>query len=225
MPQWCVLPYTIVPTVSAEISTSGAPIAGESYTLMCSVTGVQSLNATTNFEWRKSDGRLVSSNAVLVFSSLFSSHEGRYTCDATVSSSYLENDFVLSAVKGFIVECKFIGNMICGLNGNATLIMCFSSLAVYSSYSVNWYILGWFLNCWRELHTYVFRHWSRVFKCNHKLWMEGQSWESCVIKCCSDIQPTSFFSWRTLYLPCYSQFTLYWEWISCICSGIFCCSK
>ena len=74
---------------------------------MCSVTQVGSLNATTNFEWRKSDGNLVSSNPVLMFSPLFSTHGGRYTCDVRVSSPYLENDVVLSAVEEFTVEGKF----------------------------------------------------------------------------------------------------------------------
>ena len=96
----------IVPTISVEISTSGTPIVGESYTLMCSVTGVESLNATINFEWRKSDGSLVSSNAVLTFSPLFSSDGGHYICNATVNSPYLENDFVTSAVEDFTVEGK-----------------------------------------------------------------------------------------------------------------------
>ena len=98
----------IVSTVLVQISTSGTPIAGERYTLMCSVTGqgVAFLNATTNFEWWKSDGSLVSSNAVLTFSPLFFSHEGRYTCDATVSSPYLENDLLSSAVE----DISFEGN-------------------------------------------------------------------------------------------------------------------
>ena len=97
-------------TVSAEISTSGTPIVGESYTFMCSVIGVtESLNATTNFEWRDSGGSLVSSNAVLMFSPLFSSHGGLYTCHATVSSPYLDNDLVPSAVEYLTVESKFTG--------------------------------------------------------------------------------------------------------------------
>ena len=94
--------------MSVEISTSGTPKVGESYTLLCTVTGVGSLrNATVTFEWRRSDGSLVSSNADLMFSTLFSSHEGRYTCDVTVSSPYFENDLVTSAVVNVMVEGKF----------------------------------------------------------------------------------------------------------------------
>ena len=90
--------------MSVEISTSGIPIVGKTYTLVCTVTIVGSLNSTTNFEWRKSDGSLVSSNGVLTFSPLFSFHGGHYTCHATVSSPYLENDFATSAVKHFTAE-------------------------------------------------------------------------------------------------------------------------
>ena len=100
-----VLP--IVPPVSVVISTSGTAIVGESYTLMCSVTGVESLNATTNFEWRDSNWNLVSSNAVLTFSPLFSSHGGYYYCVATVSTPYLENDFVYDTREYVSVESKF----------------------------------------------------------------------------------------------------------------------
>ena len=89
------------------ISSSGTPIVGENYTLSCSVTGVVSLNVSINFEWWKSDGSLVSSNAVLTFSPLIFSHGGRYTCDATVSSSYIENDYVASAVEYITVGRKF----------------------------------------------------------------------------------------------------------------------
>ena len=74
---------------------------------MCTVTGVESLKTTTNFEWWDSGGSVVSSNAVLRFSPLLFSHGGRYICDATVSSPYLENDFVSSAVVEFTVEGNF----------------------------------------------------------------------------------------------------------------------
>ena len=94
----------IVPTISVEISTSGTPIVGDSYTLMCTVTGVESLNATTNFEWRKSDGSLVSSDAVLVFRPLYFSDRGHYTCRVRVSAPYLENDLVSSAINDITFE-------------------------------------------------------------------------------------------------------------------------
>ena len=95
----------IVSTVSVEISTSGTPIVGEDYTLMCSVTGdIESLNATTTIEWRDSDGSLVTSNAILTFSPLLFSNRGYYTCRVRVSSPYLENDLVPSAVEDITFE-------------------------------------------------------------------------------------------------------------------------
>ena len=60
---------------------------------MCTVTGLESLNATTNFVWRDDYWNLVSSNAVLTFSPLLSYHEGGYYCIADVSTPFLVNDF------------------------------------------------------------------------------------------------------------------------------------
>ena len=94
----------IAPPISVEISTSGSLIVGESYTLMCFVTGVESLNATINFEWRDNYWNLVSSNAVLTFSPLLFSHGGHYTCRVTVSSPYLENVIVSSAMEVITFE-------------------------------------------------------------------------------------------------------------------------
>ena len=61
---------------------------------MCSVTGLESLNTTINLEWGNKYGNLVSSNAVLTFSPLLSSHGGYYYCLATVSTPYHESDFI-----------------------------------------------------------------------------------------------------------------------------------
>ena len=71
---------------------------------MCSVTGIQSLNATIIFEWRKNDGSLVSSNAVLTFKPLYFSDRGHYTCSVRVNSPYLENVIISSAVEDITFE-------------------------------------------------------------------------------------------------------------------------
>ena len=79
--------------VQAVISTDGTPIAGESFTLTCSI---ESLNIPTNIEWRDSDGIVVSTESNLQFLPLRLSHGEEYTCVASVGSPY---EFISSTVQ------------------------------------------------------------------------------------------------------------------------------
>ena len=45
-------------TITAEISDTGASIAGHSYTLACNVTGVDKFSATLSYKWTKNNGTL-----------------------------------------------------------------------------------------------------------------------------------------------------------------------
>ena len=79
--------------VQAEISTDDTPIAGESFTLTCSI---ESLNVPTNIEWRNSDGIVVSTESNLQFLPLRLSHGGEYTCVVSVGSPH---EYISSAVQ------------------------------------------------------------------------------------------------------------------------------
>ena len=69
------------------------------YSLTCdlTVTGAENLNSSITYQWTKNNGTqtLVGADRVLSFSSLRLSDAGQYTCQATVSSPYLNNDITI----------------------------------------------------------------------------------------------------------------------------------
>ena len=75
-------------SVSVEIIGSAAmPIAGESYSLTCNVSGV----SVTTYQWRKDGTVLAQNRQSLFFSSLRLSDAGHYTCNASVNSVMYSN--------------------------------------------------------------------------------------------------------------------------------------
>ena len=70
-------------TVTVAVSGDGTLTAGQSYTLTCSVSGVD----VTTYQWRK-DGSVIQGETteMLSFSPLRLSHAGQYTCEVTVNS-------------------------------------------------------------------------------------------------------------------------------------------
>ena len=85
------LPSSPEPVITAMIS-GGTPTVGESYSLTCTVTGADRLNATITYQWLK-DNTVVSgeTQSTLSFSSLSLSDAGQYRCDVTVSSTLLRD--------------------------------------------------------------------------------------------------------------------------------------
>ena len=87
-----------VPDISVQITTSGALLLGQNdYSLTCGVSGTEHLNPSITYQWTKNNGTLTQIQVaavarVLSFSSLRLSDAGRYTCRATVSSPYLNNN-------------------------------------------------------------------------------------------------------------------------------------
>ena len=70
-----------------------------SYSLTCTVSGTNHLNSSIAYQWNKNNGTQtqiqVGADKVLSFSPLRLSDAGRYTCQATVSSPYLNNDITV----------------------------------------------------------------------------------------------------------------------------------
>ena len=98
--------------VSVTIAaTSGTPTAGDSFSLECHVNGI---NRPATFQWlgppnnwtlmtNSSNSRMVRSNstvAVLQFIILQASHNGLYTCRASVSNTVMEES------REVIINCK-----------------------------------------------------------------------------------------------------------------------
>ena len=82
-------PSSPEPVITAMIS-GGTPTVGDSYSLNCTVTGADRLNATITYQWFKNN-TVVSgkTQSTLSFSSLSLSDAGQYRCDVTVSSTLL----------------------------------------------------------------------------------------------------------------------------------------
>ena len=92
------------------ITTSGSPIAGEIYTLECSVSGTSD---PATFQWLEGPpdnrtqltGDAINSNSSvsqLRFSTLMASHGGLYTCKATVGSVVVERTVTLEVSRKYM---------------------------------------------------------------------------------------------------------------------------
>ena len=82
---------SVAPSITATVISSGPPIAGQSYSLTCTVCIfiAESLTPTITYEWTKG-GTLVSGNDhMLTFNILTISSSGQYVCTVTVTSSLL----------------------------------------------------------------------------------------------------------------------------------------
>ena len=94
------------PNVTVTISNGGAtPNAGQSYTLTCSVSGANNFNPA--YQWRKDSSTIDGeTEPILSFTSLMLVDAGEYTCQVTVSSSYLNEDIIVSNTLNVTVPSK-----------------------------------------------------------------------------------------------------------------------
>ena len=86
-----------VPDVTVLITSSGSAVLGMSYTLTCTVSGADNLEATIPIEITGPDsvsGTGTSLQLPLGLLTLFDA--GEYTCTATVSSDLLTNNILLT---------------------------------------------------------------------------------------------------------------------------------
>ena len=66
------------------------------YSLACTVSGTNRLNPSIIYQWTKNNGSQTQIQVeVLSFSPLRLSDAGRYTCQATVSSPYLNENIIM----------------------------------------------------------------------------------------------------------------------------------
>ena len=82
------------PNIYIQITTSGASVLGQSYSLICSVTGAENLDSSIIYQWTKNNGTQTQvpngpDPKTLSFLTLGFSDAGQYTCQATVISPYL----------------------------------------------------------------------------------------------------------------------------------------
>ena len=82
------------------------------YSLTCGVTGAENLDPSITYQWTKNNGTLTQIQVgadprVLSFSSLRFADAGRYTCQATVSSPYLNNDITMTDSQDITLQSEF----------------------------------------------------------------------------------------------------------------------
>ena len=81
------------------------------YTLTCTVTGAENLSPTITYQWTRDNGttqtQVGTNSNTLSFSPLSLSDAGRYTCDVTVGSSYLNSDIMAASIPGNSLSVTF----------------------------------------------------------------------------------------------------------------------
>ena len=98
----------------AMISPSGGPMAGQSFSLTCSLTGGASLQPTLSYQWTREGGSLMTSTATLNFDTLYLSDAGQYSCQVILTSSQLEGQHTVAAHYSihFMSECNLLLNVL-----------------------------------------------------------------------------------------------------------------
>ena len=81
------------------------------YSLTCDVTGDENLSSTRTYQWTRDNGTMTqvgTNSKTLSFSSLSLSNAGRYTCNVTVSSLYLNSNVMAlsSSSEDVMLESK-----------------------------------------------------------------------------------------------------------------------
>ena len=85
------------------VPPSNPPSFGQSYSLMCTVTGADSLNATVAYQWFKTNPnrtQVGTNSPTLTFDPLVLSDAGQYSCEVRVSSITLVSK-VITAISGY----------------------------------------------------------------------------------------------------------------------------
>ncbi|XP_064387176.1 uncharacterized protein LOC135335578 [Halichondria panicea] len=101
-------PTCVAPSITATVTSSGPPMAGQSYTLTCTVTGGEALNPTISYQWFEGSSTRVmlpTTSVDLTFDPLHLSDAGQYSCDVIVSSPSLTSDLTASSgVEDLIIQ-------------------------------------------------------------------------------------------------------------------------
>ena len=98
-----VMYYTVpplVPALMAILTLAPSPMAGQSYTLTCVVTGGEALTPTISYQFTQDNPgqtriRATQADPTLTFETLVLSDSGQYSCQATVTSPYLNTPQVV----------------------------------------------------------------------------------------------------------------------------------
>ena len=97
------------PDVTVLITTSGSAVVGMSYTLNCTVSGADNLEATTSIEFigPNFSGSGTGTFIRLPLLALELTDAGGYTCTATVRSDLLTNDLISNDTVDVTLQSKY----------------------------------------------------------------------------------------------------------------------
>ena len=89
------------------------------YSLTCGVGGAANLNPSITYQWTKNNGTQTQLQVrpdpkILSFSPFRLSDAGRYTCQATVSSPYLNNDITMMDSHDVTLQSELLSTVIKG---------------------------------------------------------------------------------------------------------------
>ena len=86
------------------------------YTVICAVIGAESLSPTIAYQWTRDNGttqtQVGTNSNTLSFSPLSLSYAGRYTCNVTVRSPYLNSDIMAASIPGDSPSVMFQSKLI-----------------------------------------------------------------------------------------------------------------
>ena len=88
--------HSPVPDVTVMITTPGSAVVGMSYTLTCTVSGADNLEATITYAFTGPNSVSGTGTSLQLPLTLDLNDAGRYTCTATVSSGLLTNNLTLT---------------------------------------------------------------------------------------------------------------------------------
>ena len=98
------------PSVSVMIAPAGTAVVGQSYSLSCSVSGADSLSPTsTTYRWYNESSNprsQVGTTSTFTLNPQRPYHAGQYTCEATITSPYLNGDLSQSMMQDITLQSK-----------------------------------------------------------------------------------------------------------------------
>ena len=114
----CQLPiitfFLAASNISVQITTSGSSVVGESgFTLTCCISGADNLNPFIIYQWTKDNGTQTqiqdgADPRTISFSPLRVSDAGQYTCQASISSTNLDNRLIQFCSRHVMVSSELL---------------------------------------------------------------------------------------------------------------------
>ncbi|KAL5486438.1 hypothetical protein EMCRGX_G018913 [Ephydatia muelleri] len=122
----------LVSVHSISLNTSGSPVAGQVYSLICNGTLAGNTSLIPVVTWRNSTGVVTNgsgitvSNGVLTFNPLRTSHGGQYTCQSLVNSLNISttaiNRSITVQIPPPLLTVSAISNQVVAAGSNLTLV-------------------------------------------------------------------------------------------------------